>query len=390
MAARVGLLAVLFGSLVLAIALTLANPPPIAASFFGAFALASYASIAVHCAVARGLSRRLVATTLLLTIAAVAIARATAGSFSMVPGLRAIAIASGVGGLHTYAAAALSGSAGERRRARMSLAEALILPLAVVQVTFYLWLAIARNPIYDAMILAFERQTHLVVEPAIVFAYRWKVFSTPATICYLILPVAFAAVAALQQKAADRLRVLVSAIVAGAAGFLLYQICPSTGPRDSLGLTDISQLARVTILPAPIWTPGQVPRNAMPSLHAAWALLLVLNAASLRRAWRLGAAAFALLNIWAAVGRYQHWAMDIIVAVPLAAAVQLAVAPNQRPRALVSSGVCAVLTVAWLLAIRTGAAASWPVPASWALLAFTIGFPAWALTRSRRKPAGIL
>ena len=386
MAARAGLLAVLSGSLVLAIALTRADPPPTSASFFGAFALASYASVIVAFAIVRGLSGRLITLTLLSTVGAVAIALFPADSISTVRIVRAIAVGLGIAGVIAYLIASASGSPDERARARLSFGEALILPLSVVQVTFYLWLSIYRNPIYDASILAFERRAHLVIEPAIVAAYDWSILSAAATACYLVLPVALAAIAARQRDPAGRLQVLLAALICGVIGFLLYRICPSTGPRDSLGLTDISRLAILpAIEPGPLWTPGEVPRNAMPSLHAAWALLLVLNAHVLSSKWRGTASAFALLNILAAVGRYQHWAMDVIVALPLGAAVQLAVVWNERARAYAFSAVCLGITIGWLVAIRTGVAATWPPLAAWAGLAITIALPIELLRRSVRE-----
>src|SRR4029078_12008104 len=102
----------------------------------------------------------------------------------------------------------------------------------------------------------------------------------------LALPVALAAVCAGQSSPERRTRMLMTVLATGAVVFLLYRICPVVGPADAFATVYPAQMPIVSADAArPIWTPGRVPRNGMPSLHAAWALLMLLNIAAFPRRW---------------------------------------------------------------------------------------------------------
>ena len=108
---------------------------------------------------------------------------------------------------------------------------------------------------------------------------------------------------------------------------------------------DVAHLALQTIA-----VPG-VPRNAIPSLHIAWCLLILYN--SWARSLLLKTYAFICLFLTAAatLGTGEHYLIDLIVAFPLSVAVQMACS---NPKKLFGPAVCTGLVVAWLLALRTG------------------------------------
>jgi PAP2 superfamily len=62
------------------------------------------------------------------------------------------------------------------------------------------------------------------------------------------------------------------------------------------------------------------PRNCMPSMHVAWALLLVLNARE--PIFRAGLLFYAVLMMLATVGCGEHYVIDVIAAIPFTFAVQ--------------------------------------------------------------------
>jgi hypothetical protein len=132
----------------------------------------------------------------------------------------------------------------------------------------------------------------------------------------------------------------------------------------------------------------------MPSLHVGWMLLLFWN--TRRRAWwvALGAAFYLLLTALATLGFGEHYLADLIVAPPLAVAVQaLCTRTASRVRWMVMASGGAV-TLAWLIAFRTGAALAIPGgPPVWTLAAATVILPAtaaWWLERSATASASRL
>jgi len=96
-----------------------------------------------------------------------------------------------------------------------------------------------------------------------------------------------------------RRKELVRAMLIGAiAGLICYYLFPAVGP---------------------IWvrTPGAI-RNCMPSLHLTWALLLwIYSSKSLRIPMFL----FALLTAAASMGLGEHYAIDLVAALPFTAAI---------------------------------------------------------------------
>ncbi len=193
---------------------------------------------------------------------------------------------------------------------------------------------------------------------------------------YNCLPVTLSILLALQAKdrmpgTADVRKVF---IALGVAGFLLYHLCPAAGPIHLVGKAfpyhPVSAAAFLA-MPAPM---GPSARNAVPSLHVAWSLV-ALASSLWRRRWTKIYCAFALLfTAVATVGLGEHYLIDLIVAFPLAAAVQLGCSGLQRNLAAVL--LCSGITLAWLAALRTGAALSFAAPPhSWVLAAITIALP---------------
>jgi hypothetical protein len=121
--------------------------------------------------------------------------------------------------------------------------------------------------------------------------------------------------------------------VAAVIGFALFFIVPAQGPGWlMLGRNDM-------------------PRNAIPSLHLTWALLIAWNAARWGRWAKLGGFALALFTALATLGFGEHYLIDLIVAVFFAAAIELGFQRRVRDSAIFS-----VVTLYLIISIRLWAA----------------------------------
>jgi hypothetical protein len=162
-------------------------------------------------------------------------------------------------------------------------------------------------------------------------------------------------------------------VVAGVCGFIFYQICPGLGPLYVFG----------SRFPAHLPAPGQFhlemyhgsgARNAMPSMHMTWALLVWWSAWELTPLARFIATGFATLTFLATLGFGEHYLVDLIVAVPFVLLIEAICAfRTERNTALGAGAVGLGLTLSWLLILRTSVVAQLPVWACWAMVVLTIG-----------------
>jgi hypothetical protein len=95
-------------------------------------------------------------------------------------------------------------------------------------------------------------------------------------------------------------------------GGCLYGIVPAMGPRYAFGAS--FPMGHPTVPPVP--SPLEGYPNAMPSLHVATAFLLVLFSG--RNRWLLSIGVFFLAGTVAATLAFEHYVVDLIVAVPFA------------------------------------------------------------------------
>jgi hypothetical protein len=217
---------------------------------------------------------------------------------------------------------------------------------------------------------------------------------TLLSLVYLFLPVVMAAMLALEKRQAirdgrDNGRGLLRPILlAAAVGYALYQVYPVVGPDPLFG-------ARfpfgVPVLPGPPQRLVDVtaigdPRNCMPSLHVAWAVLIYWHGRTLGGLARAGAAVWLALTILATLAMGQHYFVDLVVAVPFAALIDgLAGGAAQGPersarrRLITTAGGFLAVWYAILLLASPGAsgglalrllalatvAASWALHARW-------------------------
>ncbi|SRR5712692_168188 len=120
-------------------------------------------------------------------------------------------------------------------------------------------------------------------------------------LAYVSLPAMLGLAWVIEQDLLMRRAVL----LAGCLCFIFYGLFPAVGP----GHFDWTRQA-----------PTSAPDNCMPSMHLTWALLIALNARSMRL--RIGLWVYVALMAIATLALREHYLIDLIAAIPYTLAVQ--------------------------------------------------------------------
>jgi hypothetical protein len=282
----------------------------------------------------------------------------------------------GLGSLVVLVTQVFVGAKALRRLHRDTLFAAAAFPYFSFILAFCLTFTTVLQPrIYDLSLYAFDEALQLkaslllgnlmagssALTIAGVFVYQ----SMPLAICFLV---------AVEREFPGRFRarILPLFITVGIAGVFLYNLLPAVGPIYAFGKSFPGSLPPVSgLLIQPILQVA-APRNAMPSVHFACALLIWWNAAGLARGWRWLAAAFVAITLLATLGFGEHYLVDLVVALPFAVAVQ-SFALRVRSWASIERRVAfwggAGLTVGWMVALRAGLFLNAPALCWFAVLA---------------------
>jgi hypothetical protein len=174
---------------------------------------------------------------------------------------------------------------------------------------------------------------------------------------------------------------LISYLVTYFTGPVLYLIVPARGPRHAFG--SLFPMGNPDV--SPVLVPLSGWPNAMPSLHVSTALLFVLFAGKSRILRSL--AWLYLAGTIAATLAFEHYVIDLVVAVPFACFAALA-GEDKIQKALANLA----LVLAWLVTIRFGTPALVAYPAVLRILAIaTIGVAGFsAMSRRKSRSAVVL
>jgi hypothetical protein len=149
---------------------------------------------------------------------------------------------------------------------------------------------------------------------------------TASLAIYIALPLPLALVYACQLRRIREkaLLVMVTFLVTGPMGVLCYNLLPACGPVHLLGAAfpwhPLSTADAMRLNIAPVLMKGA--RNAIPSLHMTWVLLVWWNSRGLARWVRTIAAVFVALTVLATLGSGEHYFIDLVVALPFSLMVQ--------------------------------------------------------------------
>lgn len=272
----------------------------------------------------------------------------------------------------------------ERQRVLAVLLPACLVLGSIPLIFFFLILTIELRPhTYDA--LAYAADGALGGQLSFLVGRLFVAFPPLATLSLLVyctLPVAFMVLLVLHVRGHGPpvYDLLPSFLCVAAGGFLMYLIFPITGPLFVFGDAFPHAPPPVAhVLAGPLTVPD-VPRNCMPSLHTAWALLLWWHSRSLGVWLRVAAGFFLGFTILATLGFGAHYAFDVVVAFPstlACRAVCLSTLPAVTAHRHWTIFWGVLLTATWLMLLRHGlwllAPAPWlTAPAALATLAFTL------------------
>src|SRR4029077_3328041 len=156
------------------------------------------------------------------------------------------------------------------------------------------------------------------------WTWLWVRFVCLVIYIALPLPLALVYAAQLRQRKEKAFAVMLAFLVTGPVGVLLYNMLPACGPAHIFGaafpfhppsITDVMHMNVV-----PVLLKGA--RNAIPSLHMAWVLLVWWNSKGLARWIRAIALVFVVLTFMATMGTGEHYFIDLVVAFPFSLMVQ--------------------------------------------------------------------
>ncbi len=278
-----------------------------------------------------------------------------------------------------------------RRQALDSAVLTFALPATVPLLGFFLWLTdvLRSSTTYDLYLYVFDGLLPVPIVQIIGVAFtqqRWmaEIF----TFVYHILIGVGGIYVVLQRQPDGELRghLISRWLLAGILGYLLYFVVPAVGPLYAFRsefpnhLPDPAdvKLSLLTIL-------GDEPRNAMPSLHAAWTYLIMIAAMKMSHIARAAALVFTVATLIATMGLGEHYFVDLVVALPFAVAVEAIAAlsgPTLTAQRVWIVIAASAMTVLWLLTFRYGVNSLRATPwIAGAMVLGTIAGSIWLLAR---------
>ncbi len=240
---------------------------------------------------------------------------------------------------------------------------------------------------YDAFLLAFDGGLGFQPSFALGRLLPWGSNAWGlTTVVYYALPLAtcflFASDRVRQSRPVLILPLFLSLM---AVGFAQYGVFPAAGPKHAFGELypwHAPSLAQIALKPMAV---PNAPRNCMPSLHLAGALVIWWNSRLWPRWGRLLVGLFLLATIFSTLALGEHYLVDLVVTLPFTLVFQAAwtvsvtAAESVRRRPLV---VGTILTIAWYGSLRYGLRLFLISPAiSWSLIVLTVGWCLLAETR---------
>ena len=223
---------------------------------------------------------------------------------------------------------------------------------------------------------------------------KWPLFRITAVTFYSGLPVAIALICA--QQIAKRKRKGLSAVAAlvftGPIGVIFYNFFPALGPRLIAQLhfpfQILTRAQTMTLAVVEVAAPG--PRNAIPSLHMAWVLLIWWYSRGMRWWIRGIAMLFLIFTVAATMGSGEHYFVDLVVGIPFAAFIEALFSlelPWRDRRRIIPLAWGLGSTLIWLALLRFENPLFWISPiVPWGLVAATILFT-WFYERGLQSAA---
>ena len=203
---------------------------------------------------------------------------------------------------------------------------------------------------------------------------------TTSMLFYIALPLPLALVYAghVRRQKSMAVSTMAAFLFTGPVGVILYNILPACGPVHIFGAAfpfhppAMADVMRMQVVP--ILMKGA--RNAIPSLHMTWVLLIWYNSRKLPRWIRSIAMAFVVFTFLATLGSGEHYFVDLVVAFPFSLMMQaissfsLPFRSRERRIAILFG---AALTLTWVGLLSFANKLFWISPIiPWAMVAATV------------------
>lgn len=180
---------------------------------------------------------------------------------------------------------------------------------------------------FDLFLYSFDSSLGVQISFAVgqmFWKFPWVRFACLVIYIALPLPLALVYAAQLRRRRETALAVMLAFLVTGPLGVLFYNMLPACGPAHLFGAAfpfhPLSSAEAMRLKVAPVVIKGA--RNAIPSLHMAWVLLVWWNSRGLPRWIRGIALLFVGLTVLATLGTGEHYFIDLVVAFPFSLMVQ--------------------------------------------------------------------
>jgi hypothetical protein len=225
--------------------------------------------------------------------------------------------------------------------------------------------------------------------------WTWPWVRFVCLVIYLALPLPLALVyaAQLRRQKEKALAVMLAFLVTGPLGVLFYNMLPACGPAHIFGAAfpfhppSIADVMHMNVVPVLL----KGARNAIPSLHMAWVLLVWWNSRGLARWIRAIALLFVVLTVMATLGTGEHYFIDLVVAFPFSLMVQTLCSYSQPFRSGARRNAFlfgTFVTLIWLALLSFTTTIFWTSPVlPWAMIVATVA-PS-ILLWNRLVPSGI-
>lgn len=212
-----------------------------------------------------------------------------------------------------------------------------------------------------------------------VFAsHLWLYWACFVIYVALPLPLALVYAAQLRRKKEVAFQTMLAFLVTGPLGVFFYNVLPACGPVHLFGAAfpwhPFPTAAAAHLNVVPVLLKGA--RNAIPSLHMTWVLLVWWNSRGLPRWVRTIAAIFVIFTTMATLGTGEHYLVDLVVAFPFSLLVQAVCwysIPFHAGERCMASLFGIFATLAWLGLLSFATPLFWISPiVPWAMIAITI------------------
>jgi hypothetical protein len=206
----------------------------------------------------------------------------------------------------------------------------------------------------------------------------WLRTASLAIYISLPLPLALVYASQLRRQKGKALAVMIAFLATGPIGVLCYNMLPACGPVHLFGSafpwSPLSTAEAMQLNIVPVIMEGA--RNAIPSLHMSWVLLVWWNSRGLSRWVRVVAMIYVALTVLATLGTGEHYFIDLVVAFPFSLAVQ-ALSSYSIPTSHRDRRVAFVFgtfaTLIWLALLSFNTTIFWISPIiPWSMIAVTI------------------